>query len=136
MRWVLDASIALSFVLADEYAAASAQVLRDVAEDGALVPTLWDYEVLNGLRSAEKRGRITDAGIRHALAGLNGLAIERDRRPVDGMRVISLARQFDLSGYDATYLWLAIEANGPLATIDSTLQRAAAAAGVAVLASD
>lgn len=133
MTCVLDASITLSFLLADEFTDSSAQVLARVASDGAIVPTLWDYEVLNGVRSAERRGRINEADVRRALQGLARLPIERDRRPITGMDVIALARQFDLSIYDAAYLWLAIETNLPLASRDSTLLEAARQAGVSTI---
>lgn len=127
---VLDTSMTLSFVLADEYGPASQRVLTAIADGGAVVPALWDFEVLNGLRTAERRQRITEAGIVHALQGLSRLRIERDHRTTAGSEVLALARRFDLSAYDASYLWLAIDKNLPLATLDSALITAATAAGV------
>lgn len=47
---------------------------------------------------------------------------------VDG--VLSLARRFKLSAYDATYLELALRLGLPLATLDRTLKAAAKGAGV------
>ena len=83
MTCVLDASVALSFVLADEFGPESARILDLVVAHGARVPAMWELEVLNGLRSAERRGRITEAGVLHAIRGLTGLPIERDRRSLD-----------------------------------------------------
>jgi predicted nucleic acid-binding protein len=129
MRVVLDASMALSFVLADEFTAASKRTLAVLARDGALVPTLWDFEVLNGLRSAERRGRLGAAALTNAIHGLQGLPVERDRRPVDGLRLTSVAAEFDLSVYDAAYLELALDADLPMATLDERLAAAARTAG-------
>ena len=56
MTCVLDASVALSLVLDDEFTAVSEKVISMVSTEGAYVPALWDFEVLNGLRSAERRG--------------------------------------------------------------------------------
>jgi predicted nucleic acid-binding protein len=41
-----------------------------------------------------------------------------------------LAREYNLSAYDAAYLELAIRYDAPLATLDGKLQRAAQQAGV------
>lgn len=132
MRCVLDASMALSFVLADEFTARSKRTLATIARDGAIVPLLWEFEVANGLRSAERRGRMSAAALTNAIHGLQMLPIERDHRPVDGLRLVTVAREFDLSAYDASYLALALDMNLSLATLDDGLTAAASAAGVPV----
>lgn len=121
--------MAVSFVLADEFTAHSKRVLARVAADGALVPGQWDSEVLNALRSAEKRGRLSPAALANAVHGLAGLPIERDHAPVDGLRLTTLAREFELSVYDAMYLALALDRNLPLAALDVRLVAAAKRAG-------
>ena len=133
MRVVLDASMALSFVLADEFTPASKRALNSIADEGAEVPSLWDFEVLNGLRAAGRRRRLTAAALTNAIHGLQALPIERDRRPVDGLRLTSLSIEFDLSVYDAAYLALALDADLALATLDRRLTSAAKAAGARLL---
>ena len=49
-------------------------------------------------------------------------------------RVMALARRHRLTAYDASYLDLALRTDGPLATLDRTLARAATAEGVPLLA--
>jgi len=127
---VLDASMAMSFVLQDEFNPRSQRTLALVSEDGALVPHLWDYEVLNSLRSAQARGRLNTADVSHAVSGLFALPITRDPRPADGVRLIDLAHQFALSVYDAAYLSLALDRNLELASLDTALNSAARKAGV------
>jgi len=46
---------------------------------------------------------------------------------VDYIEVLLLAEQFNLSAYDASYLWLARELGAELVTLDARLERAAAA---------
>ena len=127
MKCVLDASITVSFVLADEFTADSERALLAIAADGAVVPSLWEFEVLNALRSAEKRGRITEAGLANALNGLAGLRIESFRNPVDRPQLLSLGV------YDATYAWVALESNLPLATRDARLAHAASSMGITLV---
>lgn len=129
MRCVLDASMAVSFVLDDEFTPQSKRALVRVARDGAIVPAVWESEVLNALRSAEKRGRLSPAALANAVHGVAALPIERDHRPADGLRLTTLAREFDLSVYDAMYLALALDSNLPLAALDARLVAAAKAAG-------
>lgn len=133
MRRVVDASMALAFVLADEFTDVAAIVLADIGSSGALVPALWDFEVLNGLRSAERRGRLSPAALTTAVRGLALLPIQRDPRVVDGLRLTDLARRHDLSVYDAAYLALAMDAGLPLATMDTDLAAAAVTAGLVVV---
>ena len=45
--------------------------------------------------------------------------------PIRALEVVSLALRYQLSGYDAAYLWLATELNAPRATFDEKLAAAA-----------
>lgn len=133
MTCVLDASMALSFVLKDEHTTHSARVLKTVAREGATVPALWRYEVFNALRFAERRSRISPAAMTNAIRGLEQLPVETDSRPIDGIRLTTVARDFDLSVYDAAYLALSLDLNLPLASLDAGLMRSAKTAGVALV---
>jgi len=130
---VLDASAALSLVLADEFTADSQRILDHVVEHGAIVPSLWQYEVANGLLSALRRGRTTERAVAQALTGLRRLPITLDKGEPASIEMISLASEFDLSAYDAAYLWLARSLQLPLATRDHSLARAATGSGVALI---
>ena len=59
-EWVIDASLALQWFLEDEadrnYSLA---ILRGLADNEAVVPILWYYEIGNGLIMAHRRKRIT-----------------------------------------------------------------------------
>ena len=134
MRCVLDASAALALTLADEFSAQAQRILAHVVEHGAVVPPLWQIEVANGLLSAWKRDRIDEAGIAHALVGLERLRIEQMTERQESLSLIALGRASDLSAYDSTYLLLALQSGLPLATLDRRLADAAVREGVKLVA--
>jgi predicted nucleic acid-binding protein len=106
-------------------------VIDHVAADGAVVPTLFWFEIRNCLVMAERRRRTAIDRTTGFLADLEPLNLEVDYHPQEAI-VMGLARRHMLTIYDASYLELAKRRNLPLATIDQALARAAAAAGVAV----
>lgn len=133
MTCVLDASAALSMTLADEFTDQTERILDHVAAHGAVVPSLWQYEVANGLLSALRRGRTTEVAVAQALTGLGRLPITEATDQPLGVELVALASQFDLSAYDAAYLWLARARDLPLATLDRPLAQAAREAGLALI---
>jgi predicted nucleic acid-binding protein len=127
---VLDASAALSLVLSDEFTDTSERILNLVVAYGAVVPTLWSYQVTNGLLAALRRGRLTEEAVAHAVVGLERLPITYDpSRPPQG-ELIGVAREYDLTTYDAAYLWLARYRDMSLATRDQRLTSAARKAAI------
>ena len=105
---VVDASVALKWALDDETAIDCAVALRDDALRGRhtmVAPSLWVYEVANGLRSATRRGRLTaDEGAR-ALEHMLGIGVVlADPEP---RAVLTTAADLGVSVYDAAYAALA-----------------------------
>lgn len=105
---VVDASVALKWVFDDEDATDQAVALRDDAIDGRfrlVAPSLWLYEVTNGLVSAERRGRLDVRSGRHCLRHLLALGVElADPEPEATYRT---AVGLGLFAYDAAYVALA-----------------------------
>ena len=136
MDWVLDASIALAWALPDETSLQADQFLSRVsAKDVLWVPPLWWYEVANALILAERRKRLTEAdGIQlRELYGMLPIKTDMIIGPDTIERLRTLAREYSLSAYDATYLELALRKGLRLATLDQNLQAAARKAGVRIL---
>ena len=133
---VLDASVTLAWLLADEQPAAAARVLDQVIEEGAIAPGLWPLEVGNALLMAEWRGRLSHQHRTQAFQGLAGLPIEIDDETAGRAwrDTLTLAETHRLTLYDAAYLELAVRRSLPLATLDAALRAAADAAGVPLLA--
>ena len=134
MSFILDASMAMAWLFEDEATPGSEAVLDRLAEEAALVPPLWPYEVGNVLVAAERRKRITEAQSRQFLGLLQGLPIRvashGPLRAWDG--ALATARAHRLSAYDGAYLDLAMVEGLPLLTQDKALRAAALEAGVAV----
>lgn len=130
-RFVLDCSMTLAWAFEDEGTPYTEHV-RDLLQTGsmALVPSLWTLEVGNGLRSAERRGRIDWPDMQRFVELLEGFAIRV--YPVDDAlgRVLRLAREQQLTTYDASYLDLAMREDVALATLDGPLRTAADRVGV------
>ena len=80
---------------------------------------------------AERKGRIPPGLIDSMLVRVAGLRIGLDTEPDQGS-VLSIARQYRLTVYDALYLDLAVRTSATLATLDRQLAAAAAARCVPV----
>jgi predicted nucleic acid-binding protein len=136
-RFVLDASVALRWFLANPVPAYARQVRRLMLEGArAVVPALWHLEMANGLAVAERRGILTAVDVDQSLGDIEqllGQAIESDSGLVSARQALATARAFRLSGYDAVYLDVARRERLPLATLDAELRAAATQAGVALL---
>ena len=135
-RFVLDNSIVMAWYFEDEANDYTSAILESLAENEALVPTIWPLEVANVLLVGERKGRSTEARTSRFIALLDALPIRVDaatsRRALS--EILTLAREQRLSAYDAAYLDLAMREGLSLATQDQALRRAAAACGVGLLA--
>ena len=134
MSVVLDSSAALSWHFEDEQTKSMLGLLQRVVESGAVVPSLWRYEVANGLQVAVRRKRIDAAYRDRALANLAALDIACDAESETHAwsATVRLAERHGLTVYDAAYLELAQRRWLALATLDLTLARAAEAEGIEV----
>ena len=135
MNFIIDASLAVSWLFVDEQTPQSMALLQQVSEVGAIVPLLWRLEIANALQMSVKRQRITAAHRDSAIHMLNQLPIEFD--PETNVRAwtntLYLADAHSITLYDACYLELAVRRNLPLATRDQALAAAAGRAGVSLL---
>lgn len=131
--FVLDASIAIAWVLEDERRSAAMEILAGLrGRDQFRVPALWWFELRNGLVANERRGRLREAQTAEFLREVARLVITIDRSP-DEAALLTLARRHRLTVYDAAYLELAQREGLPLATLDTALRAAAAVSGVTLL---
>lgn len=135
MSLVLDASSTLSWYFEDERTTAGEALMDRVAVDGAVVPSLWRYEIANAFLNAIRRNRIAAAYRDASLAELRYLPITVDRSgdEMTWTATLALADRFQLSIYDAAYLELAERRALPLATGDRALRAAAQTLELTVL---
>jgi len=131
---VIDASVALAWCFPDEASDYADGVLVALEGRTAMVPTIWPVEIANALLVGERRKRIRQPEVRRFVELLKGLSILEDGQPFADTvsNILPLAREHDLSAYDAAYLDVAIRHGAPLATLDKALQKAGRAAGVKI----
>lgn len=136
MSFVVDCSVALAWCFEDEASAHSDALRERLRDGGAVVPALWHLEIGNVLLQAERRGRITAAGVAARIALLRRLPLTTDEEATGRAfaEILAVARAQRLTTCDATYLELAARRGLPLATKDGELQLAAGQLGVEVLA--
>lgn len=84
-------------------------MLDEVVRDGALVPSLWRLEVVNGLQMALRRKRIDGMFRDRALQrlGLLPIMIDAETDTYAWTTTLRLADRFGLPIYDEAYLELA-----------------------------
>ena len=128
---MVDASVAIAWIAADERSDYAEAVLAACASDRAVVPALWHWEIANSLVMLERRGRLTDAASTFSSMTRN-LPIDADSEATESRSLdeINIAQRHHLSVYDAAYIALAKSRGLPLATLDKQLARAATAEGV------
>ena len=129
---VLDASVVLCWALGDEEDQNADEAMRLASRDGAWVPGIWRYELMNALLVSERRGRLEARDVVEILADVRNLPVAADHKATDET-VVALARRHALSAYDAAYLEVAKRRDLPLASLDRRLQAGAVAAGVALV---
>ncbi len=124
---VIDSSIAIAWCFPDEQDEYSQSVLDALSSERATVPDLWHLEVANTLVVGERRKRSTQADTVTWLGFLAQLPITvDDETKAHAFReTLNLAREHNLSAYDAAYLELAMRRGLPLATLDEKLKTAA-----------
>jgi predicted nucleic acid-binding protein len=135
VSFVVDNSVALAWCFEDEHTQPVMDLLDRVAETGAIAPSLWPLEALNGLLMAERRKRL-DSKRRQRLAGfLRSLQVTLDSETADQAWTATarLADRHRLTLYDAAYLELAQRRKLPLATLDLDLIKAGKALGMILL---
>jgi predicted nucleic acid-binding protein len=129
---VIDASVALAWCFPDEASDYADSVLFAVEDQSVIVPAIWALEVANALLVGERRKRIRPLEIRRFVELVSGLSIVEDRQLFSNTvgNVLPLAKEHGLSAYDAAYLDVAARRDIPLATLDSTLEKACIAVGI------
>ena len=132
--FVLDASVTLAWCFEDETTDASDALLRRLLVEGGVAPAHWPLEVVNGLRSAERRGRLDLHKLVTARSVLTTLPVTVAAIELDGaLDLLDLAREHDLTTYDAAYLDLARSRGMGLATSDERLAAVCRTVGVPLI---
>ena len=138
LRWEMTgrpASVTLAWVLSGETTPAVQRVFELLATGAAWKPSLWRLEIANVLEMGVRHGRHS---ARFRDATLEDLAQLPVRTDPDSERyawdaTLRLAGKHKLTGYDASYLELALRRALPLPTLEAELRTAAAKESVMLL---
>ena len=124
MTVVVDASVALKWVLEEEGAAEARAV---AASEIMVAPDLWLIECSNVLAMKVRRGQITAVGSSQALDVLVSAPVRI--MPTRGVIALAhgLALELNKSAYDCLYLAVAVSERATMVTADAAFFRAASA---------
>ncbi len=124
MMIVIDASIAAAWFLPEEQHKAADAIMAGLQTTPGAVPTLFWFETRNLFLMAERRSRMKRGEAALSMAQLRKLKLEEQGTGNDPL-IFALAERHGISGYDASYLALAVQLALPLATMDKRLAEAA-----------
>ena len=135
MSFAFDASAAAALAFADERSAA-AERLEERLNNGETAFTAPNFhqELVQALLNGARRGRISSEDVSAFLALVDCLSIQTiNVNLLANGPLWLLARQNNLTAYDAGYLHAAMMHGVPLATGDAALRKAAIRAGVEII---
>jgi len=134
-NFVMDNSVVMTWCFKDETSQYADAILDRLEMSTAVVPSIWPLEVGNVLLVAERKKRLSEADSTRFIALLTELPIMIEQESPDRMmkEILFLAREHQLSTYDASYLDLAMRKGLPIATLDNGLIEAAKRSQVTII---
>jgi predicted nucleic acid-binding protein len=135
-RFVVDNSVVMAWCFEDEASGYADTALECLENGEAVVPAIWPLELGNVLLVAERKRRLGKADVVRFLELVSSLPLSVEQESPGRMLtdIIALARDLELSTYDASYLDLAMRLGLPIATQDKSLMKVAKTCGVPLLA--
>lgn len=132
---VLDASLAIRWLLLEAPPSASPAVHDALLEQQILVPSHWPLEIANALRPDLRDRKLSIGDFQHIIERLDRLDIAV-QPPLDVDEIGPLADfsvRHRLTAYDAAYVQLALQSSAVLATLDRAMRTAAAKLNIPLL---
>lgn len=130
MAFVLNASVAVGWVIAKQASEYGRRIRLRARREPYHAPTLWRLEVVNAVRSLERRRAMAPDAAEVAVDILDRMQPIFHEAAMPLADSLKLARRFELSAYDASYLALALELRLPIACTDGALRSVLGRAGV------
>ena len=118
---VVDCSVVVAWLFEEPEGQEAVQTLSGRALHA---PTLLPYEVANVARSKRRAGAPAESVVR-VLEDFQAQSLDIGWHKPPAPAVLALAERYNLSSYDAAYLWVAAELKAPLAPLDRRLADAA-----------
>jgi len=121
---VVDASVALKWVIEEDGAAAARQLILD---EMLAAPDLLFIECANVLWAKARCGQISAADARTALAAIESAPVRAVPVRAHAAAAQAIALELDQTAYDSLYLAVALAERAVLVTADEAFARAALA---------
>jgi predicted nucleic acid-binding protein len=118
MAFILDASVAVGWVVGAQATAYSRGIRLRARREPYHAPVLWRQEVVNVIRSLVRRRSISAGAGRTAVDILERMQPVFHDTTLALPDLLDLAGRYDVTAYDASYLALAIELKLPVACSD------------------
>lgn len=131
MALIVDSSVAVAWAIDTQADSMTRAALLAAIDGGFIAPHHFPIELAHNLLRAERRDRASRNEIDLFLLDFHRLEMRLDN-PLDRERfdaIMTLARRYMLSAYDAAYLELALKSALPLATRDKALAEAVTKSG-------
>ena len=121
-KLVIDASIVMSWLLADEHDDKVVVLIEECIANRALMyaPQVITYEVVNGLKTSIARNRVSLELAKKLVDDFDQLHLQIINE-IDLHQLIELSVAHNISVYDGAYASLAQKLNAPLCTKDQKL---------------
>ena len=131
-HFVLDCSVTIAWCFEGQGSAYADSVIERLDRERAMVPSIWPLELANAMVIGERRKKISGQEIVRCLQLVAELPITIDETTTERALgpVLGLARDQNISAYNAAYLELALREGVPLATRDDGLKSAARQLGL------
>lgn len=129
MPLIVDASVAVAWFVRNQASAYTDRVRRQARSQRLHVPAVWPLEFANALWQLQRRRLLSGPQVDTIIGLAEGLDIVVHGEASTPRRLLAIARDRDLTAYDASYLDLALALHYPVACRDGALKSALRAAG-------
>lgn len=124
MPLIVDASVAVAWFVRSQASPYTDRVRRLARTQRVHVPGIWPLEFANALWQLQRRRLLTATQVDTIVELVEPLDVVVHAEAALPRRLLALAREHDLSAYDASYLDLAMALRYPVACRDGQLKNA------------
>jgi len=129
MPLIVDASVAVAWFVRNQATAYTDRVRRRARSERLHAPAVWPLEIANALWQLQRRKLLSERHVNTIIELVEPLDVVVHKDTPAPRRLLALARDYDLTAYDASYLDLALTLRYPVACRDGPLRNALRAAG-------
>jgi len=130
MPLIVDASVTVAWFVRSQASSYTDHIRRRARREQLHVPAVWPLEFANALWQLQRRKLLSGGQVDTIVDLAEPLDVVVHEKALPPRRMLAIARDHDLSAYDASYLDLAVRLRYPVACRDGPLKKAFRAAGL------